>query len=150
MPLPPTPQPLLPVTFVDDKGAVKNKAVKTKESGYAPTPEYHPTMVMVKCHGCGSVGVYEFVDGFDLKTGDDLMAGKPVKGFCFRCRGERDMVPLKLSEADAKQYRHLYNIQRALEAAVKQGRRIPANALILPVELQKKREQVQNGTARTA
>jgi hypothetical protein len=128
------------ITFVDESKKIQNITVQAKESGYAPTPEYHPTMKMVKCAGCGGIGVCEFLDGFDLKKADSLMAGKPITGVCFRCRKTTEMIPIVLKPSDESELKMLYGIQRSLEEAAKNGESLHTG-ILTPVGIRKKYER---------
>jgi hypothetical protein len=121
--------------FVDKDRNIVSADVRTgRPSGYEATPEYHPTMVVVRCAGCRNVGVAEFVNGFNLADGDKLMQKRTTPGFCMHCRAEVELVPIpNLSESDSKQYKALYDIQRTLEHLAKSGQRMQSNALIWPL-----------------
>lgn len=142
MPLPVTPQPIF---HLDKDGKIRDDvAVKTKESGYQPDGEYFPSMIPVRCFGCKSVGILEFVNGFNIKDGDSLMAGKPVKAVCFRCQSEQEMIPLTVTDKDAADLPHLYKIRQALEYAAKRGWKVGPSSVILPVEKLKQKERLSN------
>lgn len=132
MPLP------IPIHYVDKDSTVRTDvAVKQAEkpSGYRATTEYHPTMVPVKCRECRSVGIAEFVNGFNLRDGDKLMAGKPIVGLCLRCRKETELVPILIDKPEkATGIKMLYDIRRALEEAVRRGERLGPSGMIWPLE----------------
>ena len=134
------------IAFVDkDKNIRNDVAVKVKESGYRPTVEYHPTRKAVRCKECGGVGIAEFLNGFNLKDGDRLMEGKPIRGMCVKCGKETELVPLaphlKKSEEGI---RHLYNVQRALDEYTKRGATIHSGSILLPPEKIKQLEERAN------
>ena len=135
------------VTHVDDQQRVQERIVTSKEgdSGYKPDPDYHPTMKLVKCSGCQGVGIVEFVGGFNLKEGDALMGGRPIKGACFKCRRVTEMVPLDLSPKEEKEYKMLYDIQRSVDAAVKNGETLKSG-LLVPIGVRKKYERAAEQT----
>jgi hypothetical protein len=144
MPLP------LPIHFIDRDGTVRdNAAVQTgKPSGYAPTPGYKPTMKLVRCLECRTVGVAEFVNGFNLRDADRLMDGKPIQGVCLRCRKETELVPIQLPPKVECELKILYDIQAALDEAVRRGEPIPADGLIWPlarVDAYRKWKEGQDG-----
>lgn len=143
MPLPPT-----PIHYLDQDGFEKTAVVKgdEKPSGYRPTESYHPTMQVVKCSSCNSIGVAEFVNGFDLKAGDKLMAGRPIRGTCFRCRKTTELVPLKnLVRQEEAGIKHLYKIRQTLEEMARRGQSLGPSGMIYPIE--KLREYEQRGNA---
>jgi hypothetical protein len=124
------------IGYLSEDGTEKTVSVKSSEkpSGYTPTVDYHPTHVVVKCRECKGVGIAEFVNGFNFKDGDKLMAGRPIRGICFRCKKETELVPLtKLSPEKDGEIKHLYNIQQALDEATKRGEPIDPNAVIWPL-----------------
>lgn len=123
------------VGFIDKDNREATVALKQAEkpSGYEPTTGYHPTRVIVKCRECKSVGIAEFVNGFNLKDGDRLMAGRPIIGLCFRCKKETELVPIKLSPGKDHEMRMLYDIQRALDEATKRGEPIDPRGTIWPL-----------------
>lgn len=121
--------------YLDSDNKQAEVAIKTPEkpSGYVPTPEYNPTRVIVRCGGCKAVGIAEFVNGFNLKEGDRLMAGKPIIGLCFRCKKETELIPIKLSPGKDHEMRMLYDIQRSLDEATRRGEPINPNGVIWPL-----------------
>ena len=123
------------IGFLSREGCEAEVLIKVpeKKSGYVPTPEYNPTRVIVKCFKCKSVGIAEFVNGFNLKEGDRLMAGKPIRGLCFRCKKETELVPIKLSPGKDHEMRMLYDIQRSLDEATRRGDPIDPNGVIWPL-----------------
>lgn len=138
---------MIPLHFVDANQNQRTKVVveTKKPSGYAATPEYHPTMKPVKCSGCGGIGIVEFVNGFDLKKGDRLMEGKTISGVCHgKCGGkEVEFIPISrfLSKEEEKGIAHLYKVSAALDYAAKKGYKVGDNALVLPVEKLKEYEK---------
>lgn len=130
MPLP------LRVNFIDPGGSEKTVYVKAKEpkpGDYRPTEDYYPTRVIVKCHGCGGVGVAEFPGGFNLREGDKLMAGRTVRGICYSCRRETDLVPVKdIAEKEKKGLFHLYDLQRTIDLYRRENGDIPSVGVMLP------------------
>ncbi len=132
------------ILFVDKENTIQQQTVKTKESGYRATPGYHPTMKVVKCAGCGGVGICEFVNGFNLRDGDRLMEGKPIRGACLRCQSEQDLVPITLKPSDEREYKVLYGIQQALDEAARRGETAQGGCpVIWPLARVLKREQEQ-------
>jgi len=148
MPLP------VPINYVAPNGDIKTVGVQSgpRPSGYAPTPEYFPTRKVVKCSGCGGVGIAEFVNGFNLRDGDRLMEGRTIRGACLRCNKETDFVPLAHISPDAEGHlRMLYEIQRALDASVRRGEPMRSDGLIVPVAKQEQweaNERRRNADAR--
>jgi hypothetical protein len=120
--------------YLKDDGRQAEVAIKTpqRDSGYAPSAEYNPTRVVVKCATCKSVGIAEFVNGFNLKEGDRLMAGKPIMGLCFRCNKETELIPLPASKERDREFRTLYDVQRSLDAMGERGMKIDQNGTIIP------------------
>lgn len=125
----------VPVSFVDAESDVRVAGVRPgKDSGYRPDPTYYPTMKAVRCGTCGTVGVAEFVNGFNLKEADKLMAGRPIKGLCLKCNTMRELVPLEPNlKKDEAGIQHLYRIQQALDEHVRRGERLAPSGLILPL-----------------
>jgi hypothetical protein len=123
------------VGFLDKGNREAEVAIKTpeKKSGYEPTPEYNPTRVIVKCRECKAVGIAEFVNGFNMKDGDKLMAGRPILGICFRCRKETELVPIKLAPGKDHEMRMLYDIQRSLDESTRRGEPIDPRGVIWPL-----------------
>lgn len=121
--------------YVDQNNQQKAVAIKPseKEKAPEPTPEYNPTRVIVKCRECKAVGIAEFMNGFNLRDGDRLMAGKPITGLCFKCRKETELVPIKLAKNEDRELRVLYDIQRSLDEATRRGDPIPENGMIWPL-----------------
>ena len=113
MPLPTTKEKIF---HIDKDGRVQeNQEIKVKDTGYAPTKEYYPTMRACKCSGCGTVGHLEFDGGFNLKMGDRVMDGKPIPGRCYKCNKMTEMVPLPVNDPQNAELRHYYNIQKSLD-----------------------------------
>jgi len=128
MPLP------IPIHFHDADGKEKPVLVKQKgEAAPAPTTEYHPTMVIVRCSKCKMDGIVEFVGGFNLTDGDRLMDGKPINGFCFKCQKETELVPITLPKEEDRRLRTLYDIRASLQEAVKRGERLGPRGMIWPL-----------------
>ncbi len=124
------------IHFVDKDSVVREDvAVKAgKPSGYVPTIDYHPTYKVVRCKDCMTVGVAEFVNGFDLKAGDRLMDGKPITGLCLKCNKETELVPLapNLKHMEPGLV-HFYRVQQALDEAVKRGECLGPSGMIWPL-----------------
>lgn len=125
----------MPVHFIDaDKNIVENVGLKTKDSGYRADPTYHPTYKVIRCGTCKTVGVACFPNGFNLKDGDKLMAGRPIRGTCFQCGKQTELIPL---EANLKHLEpelvHLFRIQETLEEMAKRGERLHPTGLIWPM-----------------
>lgn len=136
----PLPQPAWPIRFIDQAGTFRQDvSVRARDSGYAPTPAYYPTMRLVRCLECRTVGAAEFPNGFNLKDGDRLQAGKPITGLCLRCNRQTELVPVPTDERRLKLY---YDFQRALDETVRRGERVGPDAIIWPLEVY---ERWQNG-----
>lgn len=111
-----------------------------------PTTQYYPTMQVVRCSGCSGVGIAEFVNGFSYREGDRLMDGKPIRGVCFRCQREVELVPIKLSPSDGGQLRLLYQIQQSLDEAVRRGERLGPTSILWPLARVKEYERRKRET----
>jgi hypothetical protein len=122
----------VPISFIAKNSEVKTAHLPSKPSGYKPTEEYHPTMRLVKCVKCNTVGVAEFLGGFDLRAGDRLMDGKAIQGTCLRCGGVSDLMPLPTSPENEKAIQIYYKIQRTLDAYRRMG--WSANRPLIPIE----------------
>lgn len=143
MPLPKTP---VPIHFIDrDQNLRSDVAVRTRESGYKPTTEYFPTMQLVRCKMCMTVGVCEFANGFNLKDGDRIMSGKVITGLCLRCNKQTELVPVPTSEAKQRELRLYYQVQESLKEAVRRGERLSPNGMVWPLERIKEWERWKNG-----
>ena len=138
--------PSTPVSadFIRD-GEIKREVVKRKENGYAPTVEYFPTMRVVRCSKCGLVGVCEFLGGMNLKEGDRLMEGKPIRGECKQCGKAVDLVPLPVDDPEFKQAKHAFEMQRALDLMVANGRALGPSGQLIPVAKLKQYENWRTG-----
>ena len=125
----------LPIHFIDhDKNIVENVGLKTKDSGYRADPTYYPTYKVVRCKDCKMVGVAEFPNGFNLKDGDRLMAGRPIKGSCLQCGKMTELVPLEPSLKHLEpELLNLYRIQEALDDMAKRGEGLHPTGLIWPM-----------------
>lgn len=109
------------------------KTVEAKPGDYRPTDDYYPTRIIVKCSGCGGVGVAEFPGGFNLREGDKLMAGRSIRGICFSCQRETDLVPLKeMAEKSKKELFHLYDLQRTIDLYRRENGDIPRVGVMIP------------------
>lgn len=126
----------LPVAchFVDRNRNIRTAVVKPgRDSGYRPDPDYHPTYRVVRCSICGNIGHAIFQNGFNLRDGDRLMAGKGIAGECWHCnRQDVELIPVPVSALQQKEFTHLAKIQEALDTAIQNGEPIPDNAIIWP------------------
>lgn len=119
MPLPTTKERIY---FIDKDGNQRTDATfLNKDTGYTPTRDYYPTMRAGKCSRCGMVGNIAFNNGFNLRLGDRVMAGKPIPGQCPKCGKGTEFVPLPVDSPEQKELTHYYNIQRSLNAYVERG-----------------------------
>lgn len=131
MPLPPRKESLY---YVDRHGDVRTDGqIKVKDSGYTPTKEYYPTMRAVKCIACGLVGSLEFHNGFNLKSGDRVMNGKPIRGTCPRCAKTVELYPLPVNDPATKEVRLYYDIQKSLDTAVARGEKLTGTSIVWPM-----------------
>jgi hypothetical protein len=136
----------MPIHFPDKDGHVKAVAVEQKGSqAPAPTSEYHPTLKLVRCRECKIVGAAEFAGGFNIADGDKIMDGKPVIGFCLRCNRETELVPVPTSEANTRELKLYYQMQKSLEEYAKRGERISPSGIVWPIERVKERERQFSG-----
>lgn len=103
-----------------------------RDVGFTPTPDYNPTRKVVACSVCKSTGIAEFYAGFDLQAADSLMAGRPIRGMCFRCRKEVELVPLALTEQQHEEYVLQYQIQKTLDEYTRRRWPIPSNGSVIP------------------
>lgn len=119
MPLPTTKERIY---FIDKDGNQRADATfQQKDTGYTPTPDYYPTMRAGKCSKCGAVGCIAFKNGFNLRLGDRVMAGKPIPGECPRCGKGTEFVPLPVDAPENKEISIYYHLQRSLNAYVERG-----------------------------
>lgn len=131
MPLPTVKENLY---FVDRDGDVRTDvAIKVKDSGYKPTPDYYPTMRACRCLSCGAVGCLEFHNGFNLKLGDRVMNGKPIPGNCPRCQKYTELVPLPVNDPKTAEVRLYYQMQEALNEGLKRGQRLTGSSIVWPL-----------------
>ena len=130
----PIPRTRVDVRFVDKDANITKETVTRKETGYEASKEYYPTMRVVKCSRCNGVGVAEFLGGMNLKEGDRLMDGKPIRGTCYKCGKKVNLVPLPVDDPEHKQALLYYQMQRTLDEHVKRGEKLPSNSTILPVD----------------
>jgi hypothetical protein len=149
MPLPTTKENLY---FVDRHGSVRTDAtIKIKDTGYKPTDDYYPTMRAVKCVSCGLVGSLEFHNGFNLKSGDRVMNGKPIRGSCPRCAKTVELYPLPVNDPATKEVKLYYDIQKSLDTARLQGEKLTGTSIVWPLARVKAweehvKKQQQSGT----
>lgn len=144
------PLPAKPVRFsyIDKDQEVKTDAiVRTRGTGYKPTTEYHPTMRLVKCSKCGTVGVCEFEGSFNLKAGDRIMNGKPISGTCMKCNKVVELVPLPTNETQQSALRLYYQVQESLNEAVRRGEKLGPTSMVWPLERIREWEKWKNGQA---
>mgnify|MGYP001612199687 CR=1 FL=1 len=139
----PLPRTKVDVHFVDKDSNIVKQTVSKKETGYEATPEYYPTMRVVKCSGCGQVGVCEFLGGMNLKEGDRLMDGKPIRGTCHKCGKRVDLVPLPTDDPQFKKAIVYYQMQRTLDAKVARGEKLTSD-IIVPIDRVLDRERQAN------
>lgn len=139
----PLPRTKVDVHFVDKDSNIVSETVTRKETGYEASAEYYPTMRVVKCSRCNSVGVAEFKGGMNLKEGDRLMDGKPIRGTCFKCGKKVDLVPLPVDDPECKQTLLYYQMQRTLEDKVRRGEKLTSD-IVLPIDRRLERERQQN------
>ena len=125
----------LPVHFLDeDKNVVENVGLKTKDSGYRADPTYHPTYKAIRCKECKMLGVACFPNGFNLKDGDRLMAGRPIRGLCLHCGKQTELIPLEPSLKHLEPgIIHAYRIQESLEDMANKGERLDPTGMIWPM-----------------
>lgn len=140
----PLPRTKVDVHFVDKDSNIVKHTVSKKETGYEASPEYYPTMRVVKCSNCNQVGVCEFLGGMNLKEGDRLMDGKPIRGTCHKCGKRVDLVPLPVNDPQHKQALLYYQMQRTLDEKVRRGEKL-TNDIILPIDRLLDRERKMNG-----
>lgn len=114
--------------------------------GYRASADYHPTMIAVRCGSCKSMGIVEFVGGFSLKLGDDLMEGRPIRGECrsLACGGRRrELIPIQkfLTEDMKDKFAHEYNAAKTLEFYAQRGQQINAGQTMMPLARLKEHER---------
>lgn len=144
------PLPRTPVNFHflnKDSKIVEDVVFTRKETGYQPTAEYAPTMRLVKCSFCGEVGACEFLGGLNLKEGDRIMAGKPIKGTCLKCNKKVELVPLPTDQQNEPHLRMLYQFQQSLDEATRRGERFTPNSMVWPLERVLEWERWKRGEA---
>lgn len=116
-----------------------------------PKQRDHAVPRAVRCSHCKKVGIVYFSQGFNVKTADKIMNGRPVIGDCGYChRTHIELIPIpNLSPSDQKELGHLYKIQETLQYAAEKGIAIPKKSVMLPLkkleEWQKKMEAMANG-----
>jgi hypothetical protein len=114
------------IGYIDAESTIRDATIRTSDKrspAPPPEPDYFPTYRAVRCLECKTVGVAEFVNGFNLRDGDRLMDGKPIVGLCLRCRKETELIPIPMDAALEKEVKLLYDVQRALQEAAKRGER---------------------------
>jgi hypothetical protein len=99
---------------------------------YQPTREYNPTMLAAKCALCKRVGLIEFRGGFNLREGDRIMEGRPIRGTCGICGKHTVLVPIKMTEDMRKNAWVQHGIDEALRYHQETGRAIPDDGIIMP------------------
>lgn len=129
MPLPITKEKLV---YVDRNQNVVEGEIKKRETGYSPTPDYHPTMRAVRCLACGMVGALEFEGGFNLKLGDRVMDGKPIPGTCPKCSKKTELIPLPVNDPSTREVRLYYEVQKSLDLYTKHGIKLSPTGMVWP------------------
>lgn len=128
-----------------DSNIVEDVVFTRKETGYEPSTQYYPTMRLVRCSKCGEVGVAEFLGGLNLKEGDRIMNGRPINGTCLKCNKKTELVPLPIDQQNEPQVRLLYQIQQAMDEAVRRGERLSPSGMIWPLERVREWERWKRG-----
>ncbi len=141
----PLPKTAVDIHFLDKDSKIKEGTFTRKETGYKADKEYYPTMRLVKCSKCGEVGACEFLGGMNLKEGDRLMDGKPIRGTCLKCNKTTDLVPLPVDKQNPKDMQLYYQIQEALKEAVARGESLGSTGMIWPLERVREWERHVNG-----
>jgi hypothetical protein len=146
MPLPTTREK---VFYIDKDSQIKDdQVVRTKDTGYAPSDDYYPTMRACKCSGCGTIGHMTFDNGFSIRLGDRIMDGKPIPGRCYRCNKTTEMVPLPVNDPNNADLRHYYNIQKSLDFYRKRGMQLASNSVLWdPARIMRLEEHVRRQQA---
>lgn len=130
MPLPTTKERIY---FIDKDGNQRTDATfVNKDVGYRPDKDYYPTMKAGKCSKCGAVGCITFKNGFNLRLGDRVMAGKPIPGECPRCGKGTEFVPLPVDDPRQKELSLYYHLQKSLNAYVERGMQIDSRYALQP------------------
>lgn len=144
----PLPRTHVNIHFLDKDSTVVEDTVFTKrETGYKPSSEYYPTMRLVKCSVCGEVGAAEFLGGLNIKEGDRLMNGRPIRGTCLKCNKQVELVPLPTDDPQNKKLKLYYDIQRSLDEAVRRGEKLGPSGTIWPLARILEYERWKNGQA---
>ncbi len=141
----PLPKTQVDIHFLDKDSNIKADTFAKRETGYNADVEYYPTMRLVKCSKCGEVGAAEFLGGMNLKEGDRLMDGKPIRGTCLKCNKMVDLVPLPVDQQNPESMQLYYQIQEALKEAVKRGEKLGPSGMIWPLERVREWEKHKNG-----
>jgi hypothetical protein len=136
------------IGYIDAQSQQTSAVVRGSSKPPPPPPEddYYPTYRAVRCLQCKTVGVAEFVNGFNLKDGDRLMDGKPIIGVCLRCQVETELIPIPMDESMRKEVKLLYDVQESLREAARRGEKLGPGATVWPMARvrayeQHKREQ---------
>ena len=113
---------------------------KKATKDYAPSKDYHPTMVYVRCRRCKSGGIAEFKGGFNLTDGDRLMAGKVIRGDCESChRSNVELIPIgHLGSKGDDRTGLIHQIQKDLDAVAARGEQLTGAAPFLMPEARRK------------
>ena len=93
---------VIPITYVDIRSRqVRTDYVKQQSKyDFKPDKDYHPTHISGACSVCHVIGNLEFPNGFDYKTGDNVMERRRIKVMCLRCRKETEFIPLKIGDQE--------------------------------------------------
>jgi len=143
----------MPFSFIDKNGALKTAGVhqvEEKKQGPLPTAEYHPTFKLVRCGSCQTLGVAEFVNGFNYADADKLMDGKVIHGSCLKCNKTVELVPVPVKNKDQVEgiLKTFYEVQAALTEAAKRGQKIGPNGILWPLariqEYERKQRELEN------
>lgn len=93
---------VIPITYVDIRTRqVRTDYVRNKSRyDFKPNRDYHPTHIVGACSACKVISRLEFPNGFDFKSGDNVMDRKRIKAICLRCRKEVEFIPLKIGDQE--------------------------------------------------
>ena len=85
------------------------------------------------------------IGGLNLKEGDRIMNGRPINGTCLKCNKKTELVPLPIDQQNEPQVRLLYQIQQAMDEAVRRGERLSPSGMIWPLERVREWERWKRG-----